>query len=84
MPLFDGLANSFSAYQHHSSFSTYAHRFPTTIIIGHQIASEDDPYIKIAENAVYAVGNGEPLGGTPVDFFPFREFSDIMPLLDRL
>lgn len=43
------------------------------IVYGHQITSKDDPYVKIAADTGYALSNGGPPGGTPLDFFPFRE-----------
>lgn len=53
-------------------------RFSTAIIIriafGHQILSDDDPYLKMAETISYALSNSGPPGSTPVDFFPFRTY----------
>ncbi|KAJ3574049.1 hypothetical protein NP233_g2020 [Leucocoprinus birnbaumii] len=49
-------------------------RFSTSIIIriayGHEIKSDDDPYIKIAEDSGYALTHCGPPGGTPIDLFP--------------
>ena len=52
-------------------------RFSTTIIMrlvyGHQITSEEDPYLVIAARVGYAISNIGSPGSTPVDFFPIRE-----------
>ena len=45
------------------------------ITYGHQITSEEDPYVKIAERITYIVTNGGLPGTTPIDFFPFRRFT---------
>lgn len=54
------------------------HRFSTAIIIriafGHQIISDDDLYVKIADDVSYALSNAGSPGGTLVDFFPFRTY----------
>ena len=51
-------------------------RFSTAIILeisyGHQIKMEGDEYIELAEASGTALRSGGPLGGTVVDFFPFR------------
>jgi hypothetical protein len=53
-------------------------RFATTIIVhivcGHQITSDEDPYLKIAENTTNATSIGGSPGGTIIELFPFREF----------
>lgn len=53
-------------------------RFSTAIIMrvayGHQITSDDDPYVKIAQDTGYALSNGGSPGSTPVDFFPLRKY----------
>ncbi|KAF9456702.1 cytochrome P450 [Collybia nuda] len=53
-------------------------RFSTATIIriafGHQISSEDDPYVKIAEKVGYAISNSGSPGNTPVDFLPFLRY----------
>lgn len=55
------------------------YRFATAIVIkiafGHQITSDDDIYLQMTDQLTRAVNNGGPPGSTPVDFFPFREFS---------
>ncbi|KNZ73173.1 O-methylsterigmatocystin oxidoreductase, partial [Termitomyces sp. J132] len=52
-------------------------RFSTSIIMrvayGHQITSDDDPYLDITENTSIALGNAGAPGTTPVDFFPFLQ-----------
>jgi hypothetical protein len=54
-------------------------RFSTTIIMrlvyGHQITSEEDPYLAIAERVGHAISNIGSPGSTPVDFFPIREYA---------
>ena len=47
------------------------------VTYGHQITSDEDPYIDIAEKTSFALSNAGPPGNTPVDFFPFREYSSI-------
>ncbi|KAF8073626.1 cytochrome P450 [Lyophyllum atratum] len=59
-------------------------RFATAIIIeiayGHQIVSDDDPYIKLGDDISLASANSGPPGGTPVDIFPFlRHFPSWFP-----
>ncbi|GLB38520.1 putative cytochrome p450 [Lyophyllum shimeji] len=59
-------------------------RFSTAVIVeiayGHQIVSDDDPYVKIAEDVCEATANSGPPGGTPVDIFPFlRHFPSWFP-----
>ncbi|KAF9456703.1 cytochrome P450 1A2 [Collybia nuda] len=53
-------------------------RFSTAIIIriafGHQITSDDDPYVKFAERVGYAISNCGTPGNTPVDFLPFLQY----------
>ncbi|KAF9460615.1 cytochrome P450 CYP621A2 [Collybia nuda] len=66
------------------SRDAFIRRFSTAIIMrlayGHQITSDDDPYVKIAEDTGYALSNGGPPGSTPVDFFPFlRKFPAWFP-----
>ncbi|KAG6863716.1 hypothetical protein C0991_003732, partial [Blastosporella zonata] len=36
--------------------------------------SDDDPYVKIAEDACYRTAHSGPPGGTPVDIFPFLRY----------
>lgn len=59
-------------------------RFSTAVIVeiayGHRIVSDDDPYVKIAEDVCVATANSGPPGGTPVDMFPFlRHFPSWFP-----
>ncbi|KAF8077572.1 cytochrome P450 [Lyophyllum atratum] len=53
-------------------------RFSTAIIIriayGHQITSDDDPYVYVTEGVSHALSNMGPPGGTPVDFFPILQY----------
>lgn len=50
-------------------------RFATAIVLGIgfgvRIDKADSPYIQMASDASYAVGNSGPPGGTLIDFFPF-------------
>jgi hypothetical protein len=52
-------------------------RFSTRIIVqivtGHQIVSFDDPYLHFSHMNNEAFAETGPPGGTPIDFFPFRE-----------
>lgn len=43
------------------------------VAYGHQITSDDDPYVKISQDTGDAVQNAGPPGSTPVDLFPFRK-----------
>jgi hypothetical protein len=54
------------------------------VAYGHQITSDDDPYVKIAQDTGYALSNGGSPGSTPVDFFPFRAYSLKCWYIDRL
>lgn len=60
------------------AWETSLRRFATAIVMGIgfgiNIESDDDPYIKIAEDASYALGHGGAPAGTPVDFVPFLRF----------
>ncbi|PHH77305.1 hypothetical protein CDD82_3571 [Ophiocordyceps australis] len=50
-------------------------RFATAIVLGIgfgiNVDSPDNPFIKVAADASYALGHGGAPAGTPVDFFPF-------------
>ncbi|KAG6862109.1 hypothetical protein C0995_005921 [Termitomyces sp. Mi166 len=52
--------------------------FSTSIIMrvayGHQITSDDDPYLRIAQDSSHAISHAGPPGNTPVDFFPFLKY----------
>ena len=45
----------------------------TMTTYGHHISSDDDPYMHIADVAAQMTAESGMLGGTPVDFFPFRK-----------
>ncbi|KAF9456701.1 cytochrome P450 [Collybia nuda] len=53
-------------------------RFATAIIIrvtfGHQITTDNDPYVKIADGIGYALGNAGSPGASAVDYFPFLQY----------
>ncbi|KIY53510.1 cytochrome P450 [Fistulina hepatica ATCC 64428] len=53
-------------------------RYATAIVLGIgfgvTLKSDDDPYIKMAIDASYALGHGGAPAGTPVDFFPFLRY----------
>ncbi|KAG6836285.1 hypothetical protein H0H93_009476 [Arthromyces matolae] len=57
-----------------------ARRFLQDILIimqvtyGHEITSNDDPYMDITDKTSHALGNAGPPGGTPVDLFPFLRY----------
>ena len=57
-------------------------RYATTLIMklayGHQILSDDDDYIKIAENTSRCVARSGAAGATPPDFMPIRAFSGLL------
>ncbi len=42
------------------------------VAYGHEIVSDDDPYVEIAKDSGYALTHCGPPGGTPVDMFPIR------------
>lgn len=52
-------------------------RYSAAIIIeiayGHRILTDNDPYVKIAEDVCHASAHSGPPGGTPVDIFPFLQ-----------
>ncbi len=51
--------------------------FSTAIIMqvtfGHEIVSDNDPYLELAWESGYAVTHCGPIGNTPVDLFPVRK-----------
>ncbi|KAF8073622.1 cytochrome P450 [Lyophyllum atratum] len=53
-------------------------RYTTAIIVdvtyGHQIVSNDDPYVKIANACGRAAATSGPPGGTPIDLFPVLKY----------
>ncbi len=42
------------------------------VAYGHEILSDDDPYIEIAKNSGHALTHCGPPGNTPIDLFPIR------------
>ncbi|KAF9456706.1 cytochrome P450 [Collybia nuda] len=60
-----------------NSRETFLRQFSTAIIIrivhGHQITSDNDPYVQIALATGYAISNAGPPGNTAVDLFPFLQ-----------
>ncbi|KAJ3574043.1 hypothetical protein NP233_g2018 [Leucocoprinus birnbaumii] len=52
-------------------------RFSTSIIMsiayGHEILSDDDPYVQIAADSGYSLSHCGPAGSTPVDLFPILQ-----------
>lgn len=44
------------------------------ITFGHEIVSDDDPYLEIARESGHALSHCGPIGSTPVDLFPFRKY----------
>ncbi|KAF4609112.1 hypothetical protein EYR40_001465 [Pleurotus pulmonarius] len=66
------------------TYSQLIGRFSTAIVMsiayGHQIDSDDDEYLLIAQESGYSLTNGGPPGGTMVDFFPIlRHFPSWFP-----
>ncbi|CAK3873870.1 cytochrome p450 1a2 [Lecanosticta acicola] len=59
-------------------WETILRRFATAIVLGIgfgvPVKTDDDPYIKIATDASYALGHGGAPAGTPVDFFPILKY----------
>ncbi|KNZ78681.1 O-methylsterigmatocystin oxidoreductase [Termitomyces sp. J132] len=53
-------------------------RFSTSIIMqvayGHQIASDEDPYLQMTEHISHSLSNAGSPGNTPVDFFPILNY----------
>jgi hypothetical protein len=45
----------------------------TQIVAGHQILSDDDPYLRMSHMVFEAMSKTGPPGGSPLDFFPIRE-----------
>ncbi|KAJ3574063.1 hypothetical protein NP233_g2019 [Leucocoprinus birnbaumii] len=44
------------------------------VAYGHEINSNDDPYLKIAEDSGYALTHCGPVGATPVDLLPILQY----------
>ncbi|OLN87232.1 Cytochrome P450 2D26 [Colletotrichum chlorophyti] len=59
------------------AWETALRRFATAVVMkigfGVSVETDGDPYIKIAEDASYALGHGGAPAGTLVDFFPFAK-----------
>ncbi|KAF9458175.1 cytochrome P450 [Collybia nuda] len=57
---------------------TPMNRYATAIIIriafGHQITSDDDPYVTISQEAGHALSNAGSPGSTPIDYFPWLRY----------
>ncbi|KAL0564491.1 hypothetical protein V5O48_017555, partial [Marasmius crinis-equi] len=53
----------------------YVHRFTVSnimrVLVGHQIRSDDDVFLEIANSATAVARDCGPPGNTPVDFFPW-------------
>ncbi|KJZ75867.1 hypothetical protein HIM_04691 [Hirsutella minnesotensis 3608] len=62
-------------YNTPAAWETVLRRYATAVVLGIgfgiTIDSDNDPFIKIAADASYALGHGGAPAGTPVDFFPF-------------
>jgi hypothetical protein len=86
-PFSDGIVSLLNTFYSDSSYAASIARFVTTVIVhivcGHQITSDDDPYLKIAENTSNALTvTGSP-GGTIIELLPFREFVGCWNYNDR-
>ncbi|KAF9262286.1 hypothetical protein L218DRAFT_868068 [Marasmius fiardii PR-910] len=60
----------------HGNLLKYVNRFIVSIIMrvtyGHQVKSDDDIFLKIANDFTHISQNSGPIGNTPVDFFPWQ------------
>lgn len=60
------------------NWETVIRRLATAVVLGIgfgiKINSDNDPFIKVAADASYALGHGGAPAGTPVDFFPVLRF----------
>ncbi|CAN8106132.1 unnamed protein product [Discula destructiva] len=67
--LLKGIVQQPHGWEHH------LRRFATAVVLGigfgNRIETDDDPFIQMAVDASYALGNGVVPVGTLVDFFPF-------------
>ncbi|ESK88498.1 cytochrome p450 [Moniliophthora roreri MCA 2997] len=56
----------------------FLYRFTTSNIMraafGHQIKSNDDPFLELGKAVSYALNNSGPIGNTPVDLFPLLRY----------
>lgn len=50
-------------------------RIVVKIAYGHSIKDDDDPLVNLIDEAGKLIHNSGPPASTPVDFFPWREFS---------
>ncbi|KAJ7585231.1 cytochrome P450 [Mycena floridula] len=59
-------------------YDFYFNRFSTAVIsriaFGHEIVSDDDPFMEIAEYIVHSLNSSGPAGNTPPDFFPILQY----------
>ncbi|EEB87444.1 hypothetical protein MPER_15200, partial [Moniliophthora perniciosa FA553] len=57
------------------------YRFTTSNIMraafGHQIKSNDDPFLQLGKDVSYALNHSGPIGNTPVDFFPWHSLTSV-------
>lgn len=71
--------DSFDSFERYKYQWLRASRFTaaviTEIVYGYEIKSNDDRYLKIAEEVASAVATTGSPGATLVDFFPFRELA---------
>ncbi|KAL4256194.1 cytochrome P450 family protein [Pleurotus pulmonarius] len=59
---------------YHHLLSRYTTAIVMRIAYGHQILSDDDEFIQVANDSGYAQNNGGPPGGTMVDLFPILQY----------
>ncbi|KAK6225704.1 cytochrome p450 [Colletotrichum tabaci] len=69
------------------SWETALRRFATAVVMsigfGVDVESDDDPYIRIAADASYALGHGGAPAGTLVDYFPLLKYLPDWLVRDR-
>ncbi|TFK33315.1 cytochrome P450, partial [Crucibulum laeve] len=70
--LLRSLLTSPEQYDHH--FSSFATAITMQIAYGHQINTDEDPYVEITKDVGYAISNSGPPGSTLVDLFPFLQY----------
>ena len=55
----------------------YLNRFTTAVIIkiayGHDIVSDDDYFLQVADEIGYVINNSGAPGNTPIDWIPIRK-----------
>ncbi|KAJ7026803.1 cytochrome P450 [Mycena alexandri] len=58
-------------------YSNFLSRFSTSVItrltVGHEIVSDDDPYLELTKTVYEAVSRTGPPGNSPLDLFPFLQ-----------